>query len=72
VNIYRTLQNLDKYNDIIDKLAKAPSHKKEYEQAVKILNNSEIDEVDKTLAFLLHTTSIFLRLRKVIWHLRGF
>jgi DNA adenine methylase len=64
VNIYRTLQDVDKYNAVIDKLTKAPSQQKESDQALKILNKPEIDEIDKTWAFFVIYSEYILKIKK--------
>jgi DNA adenine methylase len=64
VNTYRVLQDINNYNAIIDKLAKTPFSQEEFGQAVKILDNPEIDEINKTWAFFVIHTEYLIKVKK--------
>lgn len=58
--IYRVLQDIDKYNAIIEKLAKTPFSQDEFNQAVKMIKNPNSDDINKTWAyFVIHNEYLF-------------
>jgi DNA adenine methylase len=63
VGIYRILQDAEKYNIIIDKLAKTPFSQDEFKRAVKTIKDHNIDDINKAWAFFVIHNEYLLNLK---------
>jgi len=64
VGIYRILQDINKYNIIIDKLSKTPFSQDEFNQAVKFIRDPNIDDINKSWAFFVIHNEYLLKIKK--------
>jgi len=69
VGIYRVLQDIENYEIIIDKLAKTPFSEEEFNKAVRIIKDPNVDVVNKTWAFFVIHSEYLIKIKK---HNSGF
>jgi len=64
VGIYRVLQDIDNYEIIIDKLAKTQFSEEEFNRAVRIIKDPNVDVVNKTWAFFVIHSEYLIKIKK--------